>query len=99
MNALDALGNPTRRQLLELLRGEPRPVHALHTAVPGISRPAVSRHLRVLREAGLVERTAVGNTNVYAVNPAGFDPVRTYLEAFWDEALPRFALVAENLEP
>ncbi|MCO4772270.1 MAG: winged helix-turn-helix transcriptional regulator [Deltaproteobacteria bacterium] len=98
MNALDALGNPTRRQLLELLQYEPRSVARLAEAVPSISRPAISRHLRVLREANLVTAQAVGTANIYAVRPDGFEHVRAYLERFWDDALPRFAMVAESLD-
>lgn len=97
MTALDALGNPTRRLLLELVRDEPRSVRDLHAAVGDISRPAVSRHLRLLREAGLVAVESRGTENLYTVRPEGFADVRSYLESFWDDALPRFAMVAENL--
>ena len=98
MNALDALGNPTRRLVLDLIRDEPRAVHALHTALPEISRPAISRHLRILSEAGLVEAQPVGTSNVYRVRSEGFDDLRSYLESFYDDALPRYQMVAENLQ-
>ena len=97
MNALDALGNPTRRAVLDLVRDQPRAVRELAEALPDISRPAISRHLRILSEAGLVESNPSGTSNVYRVRPQGFDDVRSYLESFYDEALPRFAMVAENL--
>ena len=70
---------------------------ATSAAIPIVSRPAISRHLRVLQEAHLVSGEARGRQNVYRVTPEGFSEVRHYLERFWDEALPRFALVAENL--
>mgnify|MGYP002642208433 CR=1 FL=1 len=116
MNALDALGNATRRRLLELIRDEPRPVNALYDALRAttversqledaaqgpdhatISRPAVSRHLRVLKAAALVTMTREGTRNDYRVCPSSFADLRAYLDTFWDDALPRYALVAENL--
>lgn len=97
MNALDALGSPVRRQMLELLAERPRTVQEL-TSGFDISRPAVSRHLRVLQDAGLVDHVARGTSHVYAIRPEGFEPVATYVGRFWDDALHRFRLVAENLE-
>jgi DNA-binding transcriptional ArsR family regulator len=97
MNALDALGNPVRRQILELLQQRPRSVVEIADAFE-ISRPAISRHLKVLATSGLIAPTSEGTRTVYAVRPEGFESVRAYLERFWDDALPRFQLVAENLE-
>jgi DNA-binding transcriptional ArsR family regulator len=95
--ALDALGNPVRRRLLRLLREEPREVGALHRAIGGtISRPAVSRHLRILREASLVSCEPRGRRNIYRLEARGFESARGELESFWDDALARFKLVAEN---
>jgi predicted transcriptional regulator len=94
---LDALGNPVRRGILELLREGPRPVHELAGAFP-VSRPAISRHLRLLQQAGLVRGQVEGRQRVYHIQPEGFRDVRAYCERFWDEALPRFKMVAENLE-
>ena len=97
MNALDALGNPVRRALLERLASGPLSVHEL--AEPfDISRPAISRHLRLLTEAGLVEPTRDGRENLYQLQPQGFDNARQWLDSFWSDALTRFKLVAENLE-
>lgn len=99
MEALDALGNPIRRRLLELIHAQPQSVQALAAQVPAISRPAISRHLRVLEDAGLVAHQAQGREHIYCVAPQGFAGVRRYLARFWDDALPRFALVAENTAP
>ncbi len=96
--ALDALGNPVRRQILGMLAQRPRPVREIADALP-ISRPAVSRHLKVLRQAGLVTSTAHGTQNIFSLDRVGFDDVRHWLEGFWDEALARFALLAENTAP
>ena len=92
---LDALGNPTRRHILALLRDAPRPVGELAAALP-ISRPAVSRHLRVLADAGLVTHESVGTSHVFSLRRAGFEAARGWLEAFWADALDRFATLAES---
>jgi DNA-binding transcriptional ArsR family regulator len=64
-----------------------------------VSRPAVSKHLRLLHEAGLVACESRGNQNLYRIEAAGFDAARRWLDAFWDEALTRFKLTAENTTP
>ena len=97
MKALDALGNPVRRQMLAMLRERPHQVGELAAAFP-ISRPAISRHLKLLEGAGLVAHEARGRTNLYTVRREGFEAVEAWLEAFWDDALTRYKLVAENLE-
>ena len=89
----DALGDPHRRQILTLLGDAPRSVGALALELP-ISRPAVSRHLRLLKEAGLVEEEARGTRRIYRVNQAGLIAVRDYLDRFWETALDNFAILA-----
>ena len=97
--AWDALGDPTRRRVFELLREGPRPVVELAAEVP-VSRPAVSQHLAVLKEAGLVIDRRDGRRNVYRIDPRGLTTLRTYLEAMWDDVLAAFADAAERaLEP
>jgi DNA-binding transcriptional ArsR family regulator len=91
----DALGDPQRRTILRLLSDGERSVGDLAGELP-ISRPAVSRHLRLLREAGLVKERAVGTRRLYALDELGADEVRRYLEAVWGEAAARFRLVAQN---
>lgn len=92
---LDALGNPTRREILALLKENPLAVGAIATRLP-ISRPAVSKHLRLLQEAGLVAHLADGARNVFYLRPAGFRAASLYLEQFWDEALVNFQHLAET---
>lgn len=92
---LDALGNPTRRTIVRLLAPGPRSVGELASALP-ISRPAVSKHLRILESAALVTYEAAGTRRLFRLDPHGFDAARRWLDAFWDEALPRLAAVAER---
>jgi DNA-binding transcriptional ArsR family regulator len=91
---LDALGDPTRRRILEVLRDGPRPVGEIAEGLP-VSRPAVSQHLRVLKEAGLVRDRPEGTRRLYAVDPTGLAALRAYLETFWDTALAAFKEAAE----
>lgn len=93
----DALGDPNRRQILRLLAAEEQSVGRL-AAEFEISRPAVSRHLRLLREAGLVSEERRGRKRVYRLEERGAQAVHDYLEQIWGEALSRFRLAAENLE-
>ena len=95
--ALQALGDPTRRAVLEELRDGPRAVGEIARRLP-VSRPAVSQHLRVLKEAGLVTERQNGTRRLYRVNPDGLAGVRAYLEGFWEEALAAFKAAAENEE-
>jgi DNA-binding transcriptional ArsR family regulator len=90
---LDALGNQTRRDILALLRESPLTVGGIASHLP-ISRPAVSKHLRILQEAGLVAYNASGTRNIFYLRPAGFHEARVYLDLFWDEALANFQRVA-----
>jgi DNA-binding transcriptional ArsR family regulator len=91
----DALGDETRRALLERLRQGPAPVGELARGLP-VSRPAVSQHLRVLREARLVQVETVGTRNYYQLDPQGFAHMRSYLDKFWTDALEAFKAKAEE---
>jgi len=91
---LDALGDRTRRAILQRLREGPKPVVQISEGLP-VSRPAVSQHLRVLKDAGLVIDRAEGNRRLYAVDPNGLNAVRAYLELFWAGALARFVEASE----
>jgi DNA-binding transcriptional ArsR family regulator len=95
--ALDALGDPTRRAVLELIRDEERPVGEIARRLP-VSRPAVSQHLRVLKEAGLVHDRQDGTRRLYSVDARGLSELRSYLERYWDAALASFKDVAERKE-
>ena len=86
---LDALGDPTRRAVLEMLRGGAQPVGELARHLP-VSRPAVSQHLRVLKEAGLVRDRQDGTRRLYSVDTEGLSTLRAYLESYWDTALVAF---------
>ena len=96
-DALLALADPTRQAVFERLRRGPRPVGALAAGLP-VSRPAVSQHLRVLKEAGLVEERADGARRIYSIRPAGLRELRHWLDSFWDEPLDRFRHEAERPE-
>jgi DNA-binding transcriptional ArsR family regulator len=91
----EALGDPNRRAIVELLRAGGRSVQELADALP-ISRPAVSRHLRLLKEAGLVTEDPQGTRRIYRLHADGVEAVRTYIEQVWGEAAARFRLTAEN---
>ena len=83
---LDALGDRTRRAIVDLLVEGPRAVAELAEELP-VGRPAVSLHLKVLREAGLVKHKAVGTRRVYSIDPTGLEVLRTYLDRVWQSAL------------
>src|SRR5688500_4999224 len=91
----DALGDPHRRAIVEQLRAGDRSVQELADALP-ISRPAVSRHLRLLKDAGLVTDRADGTRRLYRLHDDGIAAVRAYLETVWGDAAARFRLAAEN---
>jgi DNA-binding transcriptional ArsR family regulator len=95
MHVLDALGNPVRRNILHQLRKGPRAVGEIAAGLP-ISRPAVSRHLRVLEEAGLVQARDDGARNVYSIRMRGFASVREFVDDFWDTALARLEELARR---
>jgi len=93
--ALQALGDPTRREIFECLARRPLAVTDLANALP-VSRPAVSQHLRVLKDAGLVIMRPKGTRHVYQVDPKGLEMMRQYLDRMWDKALASFKVFAER---
>jgi DNA-binding transcriptional ArsR family regulator len=90
-----ALGDPTRREIFERLARRPLAVGELASLLP-VSRPAVSQHLKVLKEAGLVTARQEGTRRVYQVDMRGVEAMRRYLDQFWDEALAAFKLAVEE---
>jgi DNA-binding transcriptional ArsR family regulator len=92
---MDALGDRTRRAIFELLRNGPLAVGELAAELP-VSRPAVSQHLRVLKQAGLVRERRNGTRRIYRVDPDGVGVLRTYFDEFWNEALAAFKEAAED---
>ena len=94
-NALAVLADPTRRQVFERLRAGPRPVNALAAGLP-VSRPAVSQHLKVLKDAGLVAERSEGVRRIYCVRREGLNELREWLDSFWGDALEAFKLEAEK---
>jgi DNA-binding transcriptional ArsR family regulator len=97
-DAFEALSDPTRRAILRMLGGGDRSVSELARALP-VSRPAVSRHLRVLREAGLVGEEPRGTRRIYSLRAEGLEAVRAYLEQVWGEASLGFSLAAASATP
>jgi DNA-binding transcriptional ArsR family regulator len=95
VNPFEALADPHRRAILELLHGGERSVREIADQLP-ITRPAVSRHLRLLKEAGLVTSSAEGTRRLYRLHDEGLDAVRAYLAEVWGDAAARFRLVADN---
>jgi len=94
---LDALGDATRRAIFERLARGPRSVAEIADGLP-VSRPAVSQHLKVLREARLVRVRSEGTRNYYEVEAAGLEALRKWLDRFWDRALGAFKEAAENAQ-
>jgi DNA-binding transcriptional ArsR family regulator len=92
---LAALADPTRRAIFERVAEHPRAVVELAEGLP-VSRPAVSQHLRVLKDARLVVDRPVGNRRVYELDPAGLEELRAYFEQFWGRALQSFKTVVER---
>ena len=95
IDALGALADPTRRRIFERLLSGPLPVHEIADGMP-VTRPAVSQHLRVLSDAGLVSARAAGTRRVYAVSPEGLGALRAWMDEFWDRALEGFRAAAET---
>src|SRR5215467_4284031 len=93
--ALAALADPTRRRVFERLKSGPKAVGAIARRMP-VSRPAVSQHLKVLKEAGLVGHRPEGTRRVYYIDPNGLGALRQWLDQFWDEALTAFQAEAER---
>jgi DNA-binding transcriptional ArsR family regulator len=96
-NGFTALGDPTRRAICERRAGRPRSVGELAAELP-VSRPAVSQHLKVLKDAGLVSDRAKGTRRLYRVDPGGVGAMRDYLDRFWDEALTAFKGAVEGTD-
>ena len=94
-HAFAALADPTRRRVFERLRSGPKPVARIARGLP-VSRPAVSQHLKVLKEAGLVTDRPEGTRRVYYIDPQGLGALRAWLDRFWDEALLAFKAEAES---
>jgi DNA-binding transcriptional ArsR family regulator len=94
-NGFDALGDPTRRAIFERLAGGPLAVGEIARELP-VSRPAVSQHLKILREAGLVDVRAEGTRRLYQLDPRGVGVLRDYFDTFWSHALAAFKAAAET---
>jgi DNA-binding transcriptional ArsR family regulator len=94
-NALVVLADPTRRKVFERLRAGPRPVNVLAAGLP-VSRPAVSQHLKVLKNAGLVEERSEGVRRIYSLRREGLVELREWLDSFWGDALEAFKIEAEQ---
>ncbi|HEX7626395.1 MAG TPA: metalloregulator ArsR/SmtB family transcription factor [Gaiellaceae bacterium] len=94
---MNALGDPTRRAVYERLRSGPRSVGEIADGLP-VSRPAVSQHLRVLKEAGLVAERRAGTKRIYELSPRGLAELRSYLDQFWSQALDAYKTAAERKE-
>jgi DNA-binding transcriptional ArsR family regulator len=94
---MDALGDPTRRAILEQLRQGPSAVGELARLLP-VSRPAVSQHLRVLKEAGLVTDERAGTRRLYRADPRGLEELRAYFDRFWGDTLAQLKEAAENYD-
>ena len=93
--AIEALADPTRRRIFERLRRGPSAVGVLAEGLP-VSRPAVSQHLKVLKEAGLVSEEQDGARRIYRIDPQGLGQLRKWLDGFWDDALENFKAEAEK---
>lgn len=94
LDSFAALGDPTRRAIIERLATRPSAVGELAASLP-VTRPAVSQHLRVLKEAGLVSETAQGTRRIYRLDPRGIAAMRGWLDAHWAGALDLFAAHAD----
>jgi DNA-binding transcriptional ArsR family regulator len=92
-----ALGDPTRRAIFARLAEHPRAVGELASELP-VSRPAVSQHLKVLKEAGLVVDRPAGNRRIYRLDPTGVEVLRAQLDSFWNQALATYKALAEQTE-
>jgi DNA-binding transcriptional ArsR family regulator len=93
--AFAALADPTRRAVLERIARHPASVGDIARDMP-VSRPAVSQHLKALKEAGLVRDEAEGTRRIYRIDPAGLGPIRAWLDRMWDDALSAFAAAVDQ---
>ena len=96
VGALTALGDPTRRAIFECLSRQPMAVGQLAAELP-VTRPAVSQHLKVLKQAGLVSDHADGTRRIYRINPSGLEAIRAYLDSMWSRAMHEFELAAQQI--
>ena len=96
-NGFAALAEPMRQQIIERLAARPMSVGELASGLP-VTRPAISQHLKVLKEARLVSDHAEGTRRIYRIDPAGLGAIRRWLDQFWDESLAAFAEAAEQQE-
>jgi DNA-binding transcriptional ArsR family regulator len=94
-NALSALADPMRARIVETLAARPMAVGELAALLP-VTRPAVSQHLKILKDAKLVRDRAEGTRRIYAIDPAGLGQIRAWLDRFWDQSLAAFAAAAEK---
>lgn len=94
-SGFEALGDPTRLAIVELLAAQPRTVGEVAAELP-VSRPAVSQHLRVLKDAGLVSERAAGTRRIYRLNPVGVQAMRDQLDTFWGRALAAYQDVVNS---
>jgi DNA-binding transcriptional ArsR family regulator len=97
INALSALGDPTRRAIFERLAVKPLPVGRLSEGLP-VTRSAVSQHLKILKEVGLVKDISEGTRRIYQLDPRGIGAMREWLDSFWTNALNNFAQFVEQQE-
>ena len=98
VDGMSALGDPTRRAIFERLADGPLPVGEIARGLP-VSRPAVSQHLKVLKDAGLVVARPDGNRRIYQADPEGLAELRSYLEQFWSKALLSYKAIVEQQPP
>jgi DNA-binding transcriptional ArsR family regulator len=96
-NTFSALADPTRRKVLELVAERPRAVSQLADQLP-VSRPAVSQHLKILHQAGLVQERRAGTRHIYSLDTAGLEILRAYLDSFWERSLASFKAAVEEAE-
>lgn len=97
IDALSALGDPTRRAIFERLAEKPLPVGRLSEGLP-VTRSAVSQHLKILKEAGLVKDVSEGTRRIYQLDPRGIAQMREWLDRFWTQALTNFARFVDEQE-
>jgi DNA-binding transcriptional ArsR family regulator len=95
-DAITTLADPSRRRIFELLKSGPMHVGRIADQLP-ISRPAVSQHLKVLKEAGLVQEAREGNRHAYSIDPQGVEALQRWLDQFWGDALSAFQVEAEEM--
>lgn len=96
--AFEALAEPRRRKILELVRDRELPAGEIAVSFSDVSRPAISQHLKVLREAGLVNERRAGTSRLYSVRPEGMEDIRQFVQSFWKTSLEDLARVAEAAE-